>query len=273
MATRFGGTVKATVPVLDGRTFLEIKLRQAAAAADRFGAPVPTAVMTGDATHEAIRRHAAGLEVPEPLLFRQRSALRLTPDGGLFRTGDGEVSPYPAGHGDLLEAVVRSGALRRLRSAGVRHLLISNLDNLLSRPDPVVLGRHLLGGKKVTAEVVRPPDGSNSGALVVRLDGRLLMLDGSELGGRAAALPPLPLNTHTFIVDADAIEEDLPLRWIYYEKDVDGRTAVQIERPLHHIASALPTTFLCVPESRFLPLKTRDDLIRHEARLRAALAD
>ena len=273
MATRFGGAVKATVPVLGGRTFLEIKLRQADVAADRYGGAVPVAVMTGWATHEPIRRHVTELGLTEPFLFQQGFLLRLTPDGELFRTVDGEVSPYPTGHGELLSALVRSGVLGRLRESGVRHLLISNLDNLLAWPDPVVVGTHLLRGRKVTVEVVRPPNGSSSGARVVRLDGRPLLLDAAELGRRAELLPPLPLNTNTFVVDTDAIEDDMPLQWLYYEKEVEGRVAVQIERPLHHVASLLPSTLLGVSERRFLPLKTRADIVRHEAVLRTALAD
>jgi UTP--glucose-1-phosphate uridylyltransferase len=274
MATRFGGGVKATVPVVDGRTFLEIKLRQAVAAADRYGGTVPAAVMTGWATHEPIRRHVSELELPAPLLFRQGFSLRLTPGGEVFRTRDGRVSPYPTGHGDLLGAVVTSGVLDELRARGVRHLLISNLDNLLASPDPAVVGMHVLSRRKVTVEVVRRPQGS--GARVARLDGRPLLLDGSELGGRAATLLPLSLNTNTFLVDTDVIDADIPLRWLYFEKAVDGRVAVQIERPLHHLTSAVPATFLRVPatgpQSRFLPLKTRADLSRQEPFLRTALA-
>ncbi|MBR7825996.1 UTP--glucose-1-phosphate uridylyltransferase [Actinospica sp. MGRD01-02] len=273
MATRFGGAVKATVPVLDGQTFLEIKLRQAQAAADRYGGAVPVAVMTGWATHEPIRAHVAELGLPEPFLFQQGFALRLTPDGEVFRTGDGEVSPYPTGHGELPGALVRSGVLDRLRGSGVRHLLISNLDNLLARPDPLVVGSHLLRGRRVSVEVVRPPNPASSGARVVRLDGRPLLLDAAELGGRAELLPPLPLNTNTFILDTDVTDDDLPLPWRYYEKDVEGRVAVQIECPLHHLATLLPAAFLGVSERRFLPLKTRAEMVRHEAVLRTALED
>jgi hypothetical protein len=76
--------------------------------------------------------------------------------------------------------------------------------------------------RKVTVEVVRPPNAASSGARVVRLDGRPLLLDAVELGGRAELLPPLPLNTNTFMLDTDVTDDDLPLPWRYYEKDVEG---------------------------------------------------
>ena len=41
MATRFGGVVKAAVEVLDGQSFLELKLKDIAAVADSAGAKIP----------------------------------------------------------------------------------------------------------------------------------------------------------------------------------------------------------------------------------------
>ena len=38
-------------------------------------------------------------------------------DGELFRTDDGQVSPYAPGHGDFLPAFRRSGTLQQLREA------------------------------------------------------------------------------------------------------------------------------------------------------------
>ena len=58
MATRFGGVVKGTVAVLDGRSFLELKLAAAAEVAARLGTVIPAAVMTSfatDAAHTRIR--------------------------------------------------------------------------------------------------------------------------------------------------------------------------------------------------------------------------
>ncbi|HEX4791309.1 MAG TPA: UTP--glucose-1-phosphate uridylyltransferase [Actinospica sp.] len=269
MATRFGGVVKATAEVVDGLSFLELKLAQAAAA----DGTVPVAVMTGWATHEAIREHARDRGLAEPLLFMQDFSLRLRPDGGLFRTKDGAVSPYTTGHGELPAALGRSGMLARLRRQGVRVLMVSNVDNLFATPDPAVIGTHLLSGRGLSVEVVCDHEGS--GAVVARHAGRMRLFDGSELpGGRGPTRNPA-LNTNTFIVDLDALEHPLGLDWLYFRKEVEGRPAVQMERPLHHLTGTVETSFVRVPwhgpHSRFLPLKTRTDLERARPRIRESL--
>lgn len=70
MATRFGGVVKAAVEVLNGQTFLELKLKDVAAVAERADAHIPVYLMTSFATHDAIQKMA------EPL---RRSAVRSRP--------------------------------------------------------------------------------------------------------------------------------------------------------------------------------------------------
>ena len=52
--TRFGAAVKGLVPVLGGRTFLELKLEDARRAAAAESRPVPVALMTSAATHDPI---------------------------------------------------------------------------------------------------------------------------------------------------------------------------------------------------------------------------
>src|SRR5271166_4641375 len=51
--TRFGGAVKALVPVLDGKTFLDFKLANVARASARSGRPLPVALMTSHLTDAA----------------------------------------------------------------------------------------------------------------------------------------------------------------------------------------------------------------------------
>jgi UTP--glucose-1-phosphate uridylyltransferase len=274
MATRFGGVVKGTVEVLDGRSFLELKLASAAEVGQALGAPVPAAVMTSFATDTATRDFVAARGLPEPLYFSQYVSLRLERDGDLFRGADGRPSLYAPGHGDFLAAFRRSGSLARLRDRGVRHVVVSNVDNLGARLDPAVLGMHLLGGRPVTTEVA-PKDGDMGGA-PARVDGRLMLLE-------APRFPPefdherIPVfNVNTLTVDLDALDREYDLTWLYVEKEVGGRRAVQLEHLFHEISAFVPTTYLVVPRSgprgRFFPVKTPEDLEATRAALRELLA-
>jgi UTP--glucose-1-phosphate uridylyltransferase len=274
MATRFGGVVKGTVEVLDGRSFLELKLASTAEVAAGLGAAIPVAVMTSFATDGPTREFVATRRLREPLWFSQFVSLRLERDGELFRGADARPSPYAPGHGDFLAAFRRSGVLEGLSEAGVRHVMVSNVDNLGARIDPAVVGMHLLGGRPVTAEVAEK--GGDLGGAPVRLDGRPQLLE-------APRFPPtfdqsrIPVfNVNTVTLDLDVLARDYDLTWLYVEKTVDGRTAVQLERVFHEVTAFVPTTFLVVPRGgprgRFFPIKTPEDLEAARGALRELLA-
>lgn len=274
MATRFGGAVKGVVEAVDGKSFLEVKLAQTAQIAAEVGADVSTAVMTSFATDTATRQFLAARGLGEPLFFSQYVSLRLEPDGSLFRTDDGEPSLYGPGHGDFLVAFRRSGTLEKLRSRGVRYVMVSNVDNLPARLDPTVLGTHALAGKPMTVEVVA--NFGDVGGAPVRVDGRPMILESMRFppGFDHGRLPVTNVNTATF--DLDALDREFDLTWLYVEKKVDGGTAVQLERLFHEAAVFLPTTYLQVeatgPRGRFLPVKMPADLVAAQEPLRQLLA-
>ena len=274
MATRFGGVVKGTVQVLDGRSFLELKLASAAEVGERLGVPIPAAVMTSFATDLATRDFVAARGLPEPLYFSQSVSLRLEPDGDLFREADGRASLYSPGHGDFLEAFRSSGTLERIRADGVRYVVVSNVDNLGARVDPAVLGMHVLQGRPMTAEVARKQ--GDMGGAPARVDGRTMVLEAPRFppGFDHDAIPVFNVNTVTF--DLAALDRDFELTWLYVEKEVEGRPAVQLEHLFHEASAFMPTTYLEVPRSgprgRFFPVKTPEDLAAAREPLRELLA-
>jgi UTP--glucose-1-phosphate uridylyltransferase len=229
--------------------------------------------MTSFQTEDETRVHVRGLGVPEPLWFSQSVSLRLTEDGELF-LNDGRPSLYAPGHGDLLDALRRSGALASLREQGVEHVAVSNVDNLGARLDPVVLGAHVLAGRPMTAEVARK-EGDMGGA-PARVGGRLGLLEGPQFPASFDQDRITVFNTNTTTFVLEAIDREFDLEWLYVRKSVDGRTTVQLERLYHQVAWELETTFLEVPRSgdrgRFFPIKEPEDLGRVQPALRTMLA-
>ncbi len=274
MATRFGGVVKGTVEVLDGRSFLELKLEQTAAVAAALETEIPTALMTSFATDSVVREFVASKNLPEPAIFAQYVSLRLEPSGSLFRENDGRVSLYSPGHGDFLDAFARSGTLERLRDRGVRTVMVSNVDNLGARIDPVVLGMHLLGGRPVTTEVARKA--GDLGGAPARVDGRLLLLEGPRFPPDFDQRRISVFNANTLTCDLEVLERAYDLTRLYVEKTVDGRLAIQLEHLYHELTSFVPTTYLEVPRTgprgRFFPVKTPEDLEAERESLRELLA-
>jgi UTP--glucose-1-phosphate uridylyltransferase len=270
MATRFGSTVKAlaALPLPGEPTFLDAKL----ADVRRWGGAVPAALMTSFATHDAI---AAALGPDAGVsLAPQFVGLRVTPTGDLFLTESGMPSPYATGHGDLPDALRLAGVLDAFRAAGVRTVLVSNVDNLGATVDPALYAMHRRGGAKISVELVAKRPGDRGGLPVVR-GGRLVLAETFRL---PADFPDeaFPLfNTNTLWIDLDALDGDHPWTWCVATKKVDGREAVQCERLVGELTWWNDTRYLHVERegaaSRFLPIKELDDLARQREQLAAMI--
>ena len=275
MATRFGGLVKGVVEAVDGRSFLEWKMRETDRAARAAGGELPFVVMNSFATDESTRRFVAEQRLTEPLFFSQSVSLRLERDGSLFRLADGAASPYSPGHGDFVDAIRASGVLEQLGARGVRLLLLSNVDNLGARPDPAVIGMHLLAGNPVTAEVA-PKEPGDAGGAPARVDGRPVLIEGFRFPRDFDQATIGVFVTNSFVFDLDVLHEQHELTWLYVEKEVEGRPAVQLERVVNELCSFVPTTYLEVPRigprGRFVPIKTPADLETSREPLREMLA-
>lgn len=275
MATRFGGVVKGIVEAVGGRSFLELKARAAEQAAAASGGDVPFVVMNGFATDEPTRAFVAERRLAEPLFFSQSVLLRLTREGDLFRASDGEPSPYSPGHGDFVPSLRASGVLAELRERGVRTLMLSNVDNLGARPDPVVVGMHLRSGRPLTAEVTAKAPGDLGGAPAL-VDGHTMHVEHFRFPRGFDQDTIRVFGTNSFTIDLDALDADYPLTWLYVEKAVEGRPAVQLERLVNELTAFLPTSFLEVPRTgprgRFFPIKEPHDLDAAQRPLREMLA-
>lgn len=265
MATRFGGVVKAAVEVLDGQSFLELKLKDIAAVAERADARIPVYLMTSFATHEAIQKMAEPLSTEQcPITcFPQFISLRVTPEGELFRDRAGELSAHAPGHGDLTFALRRSGILKRFREAGGRTLMMSNVDNLTATLDPAIIGAHLEAGRALTAEMA-PKEPGDKGGAPARVDGKPQIVEAFRFPEDFDQERIPVFNTNTFVLDAEAIDADFPLTWFAVNKTVDDKPAVQFERLVGELTAFLDPAFLRVerhgPDARFQPIKTPSDV-------------
>jgi UTP--glucose-1-phosphate uridylyltransferase len=283
MATRMGGVVKALVDALDGRTFLDLRLNENAAWSERVGSPVPLWLMTSDATDAPIRDALARRGAPSHVAtFTQGLGLRLTKDGRLFRADDGEPSTYAPGHGDLPDALRRSGLLSSFVARGGKYVWIANLDNLGATIDQALLGHHIEQGRDIQVEVTAKlaedrggipvwTDATGDGGLVVR---RLQVLEEFRLPKGFDANVVRVFNTNTFLVNANALlHTRVRYCWFEVEKKVGNGIAVQFERLVQELTGAMQASYVRVPRdgdaSRFLPVKDFEELARRKAQIHA----
>jgi UTP--glucose-1-phosphate uridylyltransferase len=285
MATRMGGVVKALVEAFDGNTFLALRLGENAAWSKRAGTPLPLWLMTSEATEGPIRDALAAAHAPAHVAtFGQDLGLRLTPDGGLFRGGDGQPSTYAPGHGDLPDALRRSGLLASFVARAGKYVWIANLDNLGASIDEALLGHFIECDRNVLVEVA-PKEGGDRGGIPVWADvaratepdgkraRRLQVLEEFRLPKGFDAAAVRVFNTNTFLTKADALlRMPVHYNWFEVEKKVEGRVAVQFERLLQELTSATDAAYVRVSRegalSRFLPVKDFDELAKRREEIR-----
>ncbi|HEY5240988.1 MAG TPA: UTP--glucose-1-phosphate uridylyltransferase [Polyangiaceae bacterium] len=286
MATRMGGVVKALVEAFDGRTFLDLRLRENASWSERAGRPVPLWLMTSDATEASIREALGNAGAPAHVAtFTQDLGLRLTREGALFLDEAGQPSTYATGHGDLPDALRRSGLLATFVAAGGKHVWIANLDNLGATIDAALLGHFIETGADVMVEAA-PKVAGDKGGIPVWADAedveghvtrRLQVLEEFRLPRGFDAAAVRVFNTNTFLVHAEAaLRTKVRWNWFEVEKKVGERTAVQFERLLQELTAAMPAAYARVPRdgvaARFLPVKDFDELAKRRDDIRAVAA-
>lgn len=282
MATRFDGAVKAVVPVLTdpgAPSFLAVKL------AGLRGLPV--VLMHSFATAATSAAHLqdidwSGVAFADRLEFEQSILPRVLPDGTPLPTlpeahGWGDTVVYAApGHGDALGRLRDSGVLATLQARGVRHLLVSNVDNLAATLDPLLLGAHIEAherGSTLSIEVVpRAPD--DAGGCVATVAGRPQIIEGFRLPAGVTLADYPHFNTNTLWLALAGLSSAHPLSWFPVRKAIElpngsTREVLQFEQLIGQLSEFVPTHGLLVSRDRFLPIKTRDDLSAAAPRIAA----
>lgn len=276
---------KSLLPVKDGLTFLDIIVRQVLHHRRQTGVRLPLVLMnsfnTQDATLAALQAYP-DLTQDLPFTFLQHKSPKVWVDtlAPVEWPADPDKEWCPPGHGDIYVALLTTGLLEQMLAAGYTHLFVSNSDNLGAVLDTRILGfvarRRIPFLMEVTA---RTPADRKGGHLARRSDGRLLLRELSQC-------PPDELdlfqdvtryryfNTNNLWIHLPSLQEllranddvlDLPL--IRNEKPVDPTVprsprVYQLETAMGSaIASFAGAEALCVPRSRFAPVKRSSDLI------------
>ncbi len=271
MATRFGGVVKGVVDVFDGKSFLELKIKDSLTVSDN----IEFFIMNSFSTHEKTKQHFEKKDyfgVSDKIhFFNQFIAPRLKEDGSYFEIEDELDSFYGPGHGDFPYCIKKSGQLDRFLDEGGKYLFYSNVDNLGARVEPALLGKHITSGKELTAEVAAKDPGDEGGAPAV-LNGKLQIIEGFRF-------PPdfdqdrIPVfNCNTYWLNAVSLKKNFELPWYIVNKQVDGETVVQFEHLAGDMTGFLDTDFIRIDRAaRFYPVKRPRDLDEYRDSLKEIL--
>lgn len=278
---------KSLLPVRDGKTFLDLIVGQVKAARAKYGVTLPLIFMNSFRTRcdtlEALAAHP-GIEVDGlPLDFLQNREPKLRADDLTPVTweADPELEWCPPGHGDIYTALVASGVLDALLERGYRYAMTSNSDNLGAAPSALIAGWFAASGAPYAPEMCRrtPADVKGGHLAVRKSDGRIILRDTAQTPAEEMHYftdqfrhPFFHTNNLWFdlqvlrdtLVQRDGI---LGLPLIKNAKTVDpsdssSTPVIQMETAMGAAVEAFEgATAIEVPRSRFLPVKTTNDLL------------
>lgn len=277
---------KSLVEAREGHTFLDIIIGQLVALRKRHHARLPLALMNSQATRaetlEALRRHP-DVDVGTPLEFMQSMVPKLETEtlAPVSWRKDPSLEWAPPGHGDVYGALRRSGVLAQLLETGFRFAMISNSDNLGALVEPRIPGYMAAEGIPFLMEVVQGTEADRKGGHLARRrsDGQIVLRESAQIAPEDEESFRdyrhwRYYNTNNLWVDLRALEEKLEqtggvleLSLIVNHKTVDPRDSdstpvVQLESAMGSaIQSFEGARLLCVPRTRFVPVKTTNDLL------------
>ena len=169
---------KSLLKVKQGRSFLEILLRQAELSNSRL------ALMNSFNTHTATLAALDTLKPSQPpLCFLQHKFPKilqgkLTP---VSWPANRELEWNPPGHGDVYAALYASGMLQKLLDEGVRYAFICNSDNLGAGIDEALLGYFAENRFPFMMEVAEKTPADDKGGHLARLhNGRLILRESAQ---------------------------------------------------------------------------------------------
>jgi UTP--glucose-1-phosphate uridylyltransferase len=268
-------------------TFLDIIVGQVRAARQATGARLPLLFMNSFRTRAdslaALERYPDIAVDGLPVDFLQNREPKLRSDDLTPVTWeqDPDLEWCPPGHGDLYPALHASGVVVALLAAGFRYMCVSNSDNLGATPDATIAGWFAASGAPYAAELCRKtPADVKGGQLVVRkADGRIVQRETAQThpDDTAASLDATRhpfFHTNNLWFDLEALGAELErtsgvleLPLIRNDKTVDPADSssppvVQIESAMGAAVAVFEgATAIEVERSRFLPVKTTNDLL------------
>lgn len=262
MATRFGyDRPKGLYPILDGKSFLQLKIEWLLAEAP----DLPILIMTSFATDAEVRDHIEqhknfGAAPGQIQIFLQDKFPRLTPDGKRYTPADPAEAFAAPGHGDFVSGLDRSGILERFMREGGRYLTFSNVDNLGASLDPAIIGWHIKSGNEMTIEVASKIPGDKGGA-PARVNDRVQLVEGFAFPADFNQDSIPVFNTADYVFTAEALTRPTDLPWYLVEKKVDEQPIIQFEHLAGDLSRTLRVGLLLIErDERFIPVKSQDDV-------------
>ena len=170
-----------------GAPLFHFHARKILARSRRYGKPIPFYVMTSEAnnaaTVECFRANGYfGLDPKDVFFFTQGMWPGMMKDGKIILDAPGHIFMSPDGHGGLLAALKRSGALDDMKRRGIKSVFFFQVDNpLVEIADPAFVGYHVLERSEYSLKLCAKRDPFEKVGMPMLVGGRYRMVEYTEM--------------------------------------------------------------------------------------------
>ncbi len=276
---------KSLLPVKDDLSFLEIILHQILHLRRHQSARLPLVLMNSIDTRadslDVLNRYPGmKQDISTDFVQSRVPKIRQTDLSPVCYPDNPDLEWCPPGHGDIYISMVNSGILSKLLDKGYQYAFVSNADNLGAVIDPRILGHFARKNLPFMMEVaVRTPADRKGGHLAQKRSGGLTLREVAQCpGDEISEFQNIDLyryfNTNTIWLNLEVLGEflkahnniiTLPLirnAKTVNPKDPNSEPVYQLETAMGAALALFPgAEALQVPRSRFLPVKTCQDLL------------
>ena len=172
---------------VSGAPLFYFHARKILARSIRYGASIPFYVMTSEANNAATvacfeENDYFGLNPEDVFFFTQGMWPGMTKDGKVILDAPGHVFMSPDGHGGLLAALKRSGALADMKKRGIRSVFFFQVDNpLVEIADPAFIGHHVLEKSEYSLKLCAKRDPYEKVGMPMRFGSVYRMVEYTEM--------------------------------------------------------------------------------------------
>ncbi|KAF3982553.1 MAG: UTP--glucose-1-phosphate uridylyltransferase [Methylococcales symbiont of Hymedesmia sp. n. MRB-2018] len=279
---------KSLLLAKEGLSFLEIIVKQLISQRHNFNCDLPLIFMNSFATEKGTQKILR--QFPEliqgqkniPFSFIQNKVPKILVDSKepALWPQDPAKTWCPPGHGDIYTALQTSGLLDQLLNQGIKYAFISNSDNLGANLDLSLLGYFAEQDSSFMMEVTDRTEADKKGGHLARtVKGGLLLRESAQchsndINGFQDINKYKYFNTNNLWIRLDRLKQlldenngiiDLP--FIQNIKNLDPGDAfspkvIQMETAMGAAISKFKDSIaLRVPKSRFIPIKTSNELL------------
>jgi UTP--glucose-1-phosphate uridylyltransferase len=263
---------KSAIPVIDGKSFLEIIAEQIYNLQDEHSINIPFILMNSFNTQEATKNILENKINYMELIQNEFPKLAATTNLPFTYSKEKNKEWNPPGHGDIYISLVISGLLDELIFKGIEYAFISNSDNLGATVCPKILGYMIENNMDFIMETAKKTKEDVKGGTLIRKDGKLNLLERAQVEeAHIAEFEDIEVfkvfNTNSIWINLLSLKEifsrkiiELPM--IANNKEVDSQKVVQLESAMGSaIGSFNKACSIVVERDRFLPVKKTSDLM------------